>query len=65
MRSYKSAKEWCLYIKFETNHTIWTNTKPLTGKFFSVPFFCRINEVFWERVQCQFLETFRDRQVRV
>ena len=27
-------KEWRLYIKFEINHTIWTNTKPLTGKIF-------------------------------
>ena len=27
MKSYKSAKEWRLYIKFETYHTIWTNTK--------------------------------------
>ena len=63
--SYKSGKEWRLYIKFETNHTIWTNTKPLTGKFFLCNIFCRINEAFWERVHCQFLETFQDRQVRV
>ena len=36
MKSYESAKEWRLYIKFETNHTciIWTNTKPLIGKNF-------------------------------
>ena len=34
MKSYKNAKEWHLYIKFETNHTIWTSTKPLTGKIF-------------------------------
>ena len=48
MNSYESAKEWRLYIKFETNHTIWTNTKPLTGIFFfSVPFFWRINEALF------------------
>ena len=65
MKSYKSAKEWRLYIKFETNHTIWTNTKPLTVKIFLCTIFCRINEAFWERVHCQYLETFRDWQVRV
>ena len=65
MKSYKSAKEWRLYIKFETNHTIWTYTKPLMGKIFLCTIFCRINEAFWERVHCQYLETFRDRQVRV
>ena len=67
MKSYESAKEWRLYIKFETKHTIWTNrpTKPLTGKIFLCTIFCRINEAFWERVHCQFLETFRDRQVPV
>ena len=65
MKSYKSAEEWRLYIKFETNYTIWTNTKLLTGKIFVCTIFCRINEAFWERVHCQFLETFRDRQVRV
>ena len=65
MKSYKSAKEWRLYIKFQTNHTIWTYTKPLTGKIFLGTIFCRINEAFWERVHCQYLETFRDWQVRV
>ena len=25
MKSYKNAKEWRLYTKFETNHTIWTS----------------------------------------
>ena len=65
MKSYKSAQEWRLYIKFEANHTIWTNTKPLTGKLFSVPFFVELMGLFWERVHCQYLETFRDWQVRV
>ena len=65
MKSYKSAKEWRLYIKFETNYTIWTNTKPLTGKIFLCTIFGRINEAFWERVHCQYLETFRDRQVHI
>ena len=60
MKSYKRTKEWHLYIKFETNHTIWTNTKPLTGNIFLCTIFCRINEAFWERVHCQYLETFRD-----
>ena len=59
MKSYKSAKEWHLYIKFEINHTIWTNAKPLTGKIFLCTLFCRINEAFGERVHCQCLETFR------
>ena len=49
--------------KFETNHTIWTKTKPLTVKNFVSTIFCRTNEASWERVHCQFLETFRDRQV--
>ena len=49
MKSYKSAKEWRLYIKFETNHTIWTNTKPLTGKFFSVPIFVELMMLFGMR----------------
>ena len=34
IKSYKNAKEWGLYVKFETNHTIWTSNKPLTGIFF-------------------------------
>ena len=65
MKSYKSAKEWHLYIKFENNHTIWTNTKPLTGKIFLCTIFCRISEAFCEHVHCQLLQTFRDSQVRV
>ena len=65
MKSYKSAKELRLYIKVETNHTIWTNTKPLIGKKFLCNIVCRIKEAFWERMHCQFLETFRDRQVHV
>ena len=65
MKSYKNAKEWHLHIKFETNHTIWTNTKSLTGKIFLCTIFCKINEAFWERVHCQILETFRYRQVCV
>ena len=65
MESYKSAKEGLLFIKFKTNHTIGSNTKPLTGKIFLCNTFCRINEAFWERVHCKFLETFRDRQARV
>ena len=52
-------------LKFETNHTFWTSTKPLTGKTFVCTILCRINEAFWERVDCQLLETFRDRQVCV
>ena len=65
MKSYKSAKEWRLYIKFETNYTIWTNTKPLTDRIFLCTIFGSIKEAFWERVHCQYLETFRDRQERV
>ena len=48
-------------------HKIWNLsyylhfTKPLTGKFFLCNIFCRINEAFLERVDCQLLETFRDR----
>ena len=64
MKRYKSAKKWRLYIKFEANHTIWTKTRPMTGKIVLGTIF-RINEAFWERVHCQFLEIFRDRQVRV
>ena len=43
-----NVKESRLYIKFETNHTIWTITKPLTCKIFlcTIFFFCRINEAF-------------------
>ena len=64
MKSYKRTKEWHLYIKFEMNHTIWTNTKPLTGNIFLCTIFCRINEAFWERVHCQYLETFRDTRLK-
>ena len=34
IKSYKNVKEWRPYIKFETNNTIWTNTKPLIGEYF-------------------------------
>ena len=34
LKSNKNVKEWRLYIEFETNHTIWTNSKPVTGKIF-------------------------------
>ena len=54
-----------VHKNLKTNHTIWTNTKQLTGKSFLCTIFCRINEAFWERVHCQYLETFRDWQVRV
>ena len=37
----------------------------MTGKIFLCTIFCRINEAFCDRVHFQFLETFRDRQVRV
>ena len=65
MKRYKNAKEWRLYIEFETNHTTWTNTKPLTGKIFLCTIFRRINEAFWERLHCQLLETFWEWQVCV
>ena len=65
MKSSKNAKEWRLYIKFETNHTIWANTKPLTGKIFLCTIFCKINEAFGKRMHCHFLETFQGRQVRI
>ena len=46
MKSYKSAKEWRLYMKFETNHTIWTDTKPLTGKIFLCTIFVELMRLF-------------------
>ena len=64
MNHYKNAKRMASVHKFETNHTLWTNTKPLTGKILSLYHFFRINEAFWERVLCQLLETFQDKQVR-
>ena len=34
MKRYKNVQEWRLYIKYETNHTVWTSTMPLTSKIF-------------------------------
>ena len=46
MKSYENAEEWRLYIKFETNHTILTNTKPLSGNFFLCTIFVDLMTLF-------------------